>query len=105
MNVAISNFAGVDLRAMPSIARGEAGFVEAPLVLATPRSLDGYGHLVEDFTTAKVTIVPWPKPDGRPLVPGTGNEGGLVEDVFAMVRVGQIQHAVNHAVGRAYVTG
>jgi len=99
----ISNFAGVDLGKMPSIARGEAGVVEAPLVRATAASLAGYGRVIEDFRSAPLTIVPCPKPQGRPLVPGTGNEGGYVEDVFEMVRRGQVQHAVNHAVGRAYV--
>ncbi len=100
-----SNFAGVDLAKMPSIARGEARVVTAKLVRATPESLKGYGHLVEDFTSGKVTIVTWPQPGWRPIVDGTGNEGGVVEDTFEMVRSGQIQHAVNHAVGRSYVTG
>ncbi len=100
-----SNFAGVDLAKMPSIARGEARVVTAKLVRATPESLKGYGHLVEDFTSGKVTIVTWPQPGWRPIVDGTGNEGGVVEDTFEMVRSGQIQHAVNHAVGRGYITG
>ncbi len=39
------------------------------------------------------------------MVSGTGNEGGIVEDSFEMVRRGEIQHAVNHAVGRSYITG
>ena len=101
----ISNFAGVDLDRMPSIARGEAGVVAAPLVAATDVSLAGCGRLVHDFAAARLTLVPWPKPTGRPLVPGTGAEGGEVADRFEMVREGQVQRAVNHAVGRAYVTG
>ena len=100
-----SNFAGVDLAKMPSIARGEAEVVTAPLVRATPESLNGYGHLVENFATGKVTIVTWPQPGWRPIVDGTGNEGGVVEDTFEMERRGQIQYAVNHAVDRRYVTG
>lgn len=100
-----SNFAGVDLAKMPSIARGEARVVGAPLVRATAESLKGYGHLVGDFAAGKVTIVTWPQPGWRPIVDGTGNEGGVVEDTFEMVRRGQVQHAVNHAVGRSYVTG
>ncbi len=100
-----SNFAGVDLARMPSIARGEARMVTAKRVRATAESLKGYGHLVEDFATGKVTIVTWPQPGWRPIVDGTGNEGGVVEDTFEMVRSGQIQHAVNHAVGRGYITG
>jgi ureidoglycolate lyase len=49
--------------------------------------------------------VTWPQPDWRPIVAGTGNEGGIVEDFFAMERRGEIQHAVNKAVGRSYITG
>jgi ureidoglycolate lyase len=104
-DVQFSNFAGIDLDKMPSIARGEARVVTARLVRATAESLEGYGHLVEDFATGKVTIVTWPQPGWRPIVDGTGNEGGVVEDTFEMVRRGQVQHAVNHAVGRGYVTG
>lgn len=100
-----SNFAGVDLSKLPSIERGEARVVPAKRVIADETTLKGYGRLVDRFADAKVTIVPWPKPTGRPLVPGTGDEGGVVEDVFEMVRRGQVQHAVNHAVGRSYVTG
>ena len=100
-----SNFAAVDLAAMPSIARREAGVVAAPWVRATAESLGGYGRLVDDFAAEKVTIVTWPQPNWRPIVPGTGNEGGAVEDVFEMVRDGQIQRAVNRAVGRSYITG
>ena len=101
----ISNFAGVDLARMPSIARGEARVVRARLVRATAETLKGYGHLVDDFASAKVTIVTWPQPGWRPIVEGTGNEGGVVEDTFEMERRGQIQYAVNHAVDRRYVTG
>jgi ureidoglycolate lyase len=100
-----SNFTGIDLDKLPSIARGEAKVFKAPLVRATADSLKGYGHLVNDFASAKVTIVTWPQPGWRPIVDGTGNEGGVVQDTFEMVRRGQVQHAVNHAVARSYVTG
>lgn len=100
-----SNFAELDLEAMPSIARGEARAHAVPLIRATPESFRDFGHLVPDFVLAEVTIVTWPRPDWRPIVPGTGNEGGIVEDSFEMVRRGEIQHAVNRAVGRSYVTG
>jgi ureidoglycolate lyase len=100
-----SNFAGADLTRMPSIARSEARVVRARLVQATPSSLAGYGRIVERFADAAVDIVTWPKPQGRPIVSGTGNEGGTVEDVFEMARRGQVQYAVNRAVGRSYVTG
>ncbi|HZS84641.1 MAG TPA: ureidoglycolate lyase [Stellaceae bacterium] len=100
-----SNFAGLDLAAMPSIARGEARALPVPLVAADAETLRGYGRIVASFAAAEVTIVTWPQPGWRPVVPGTGNEGGIVVDSFEMVRRGEIQHAVNHAVGRSYITG
>ena len=100
-----SNFADIDLDAPPSIERGEVRVHRAPLVVASPKTLLGYGHIVPDFDSGQVTIVTWPQPGWRPVVPGTGNEGGVVEDRFEMVRRGEVQHAVNHAVGRSYVTG
>jgi ureidoglycolate lyase len=105
MDVTFENFSGVDLAALPSIARGDARVVRAPYVVATERALEGYGHLVEDFARARVTIVPWPVSGRRPLVSGTGIEGGVVEDLFLMERRGEVQHATNLAVRRSYVTG
>lgn len=102
---AFANFSGVDLGALPSIARGEAKLVRARRIVATAESLAGYGHLVDRFEDAEVTIVPWPVAGRRPLVPGTGIEGGTVEDRFVMERRGQVQHAVNYAVKRSYITG
>jgi ureidoglycolate lyase len=100
-----SNFAALDLGALPSTGRGEARIHAVPLVVATEETLRGYGSVVVDFAVGQVTIVTWPQPGWRPIVAGTGNEGGVVEDSFEMVRRGEIQHAVNHAVGRSYITG
>ena len=100
-----SNFAGLDLQAMPSLTGGRATAHRVPLVLATPESLRGYGRTVVGYARETVAIVTWPQPDWRPIVPGTGNEGGIVEDRFVMQRRGEVQHAVNLAVGRSYVTG
>jgi len=100
-----SNFAELDLAAMPSLARGEARAHRVKLIAAAPDTLRGYGHIVPNFARGEVTIVTWPRPDWRPIVPGTGNEGGIVEDSFVMERSGEIQHAVNRAVGRSYITG
>jgi ureidoglycolate lyase len=102
---ALSNFAAVDLAAMPSLVTGEARSHRVPLIAATSDSLRGYGHVVSRFSQGHVTIVTWPQPDWRPIVSGTGNEGGIVEDSFVMERRGEIQHAVNRAVGRSYITG
>jgi ureidoglycolate lyase len=100
-----SNFAALDLNAMPSLARGEVWAHRVPLIDATGESLRGYGRIVPDFARDPVTIVTWPQPGWRPIVPGTGNEGGIVEDSFVMQRRGEIQHALNQAVGRSYITG
>ncbi len=100
-----SNFSGTDFARPPAIARNEARVVEARAVWATAESLAGYGRLVADFASAEVAIVTWPQPGRRPVVAGTGNEGGVVADVFEFARKGQVQHAVNRAVGRGYVTG
>lgn len=101
----ISNFAGIDLAAPPSVVRGEARAHRVKLVRADDVTLAGYGHRVGDFATGRVTIVTWPQPGWRKIVEGTGNEGGVVEDTFEMVRRGEVQHAVNRAVGRSYITG
>jgi ureidoglycolate lyase len=100
-----SNFAELDLAALPSLASGAARAHSVPLVMATAATLHGYGSIVADFAAGQVAIVTWPQPGWRPVVSGTGNEGGIVEDSFEMVRRGEIQHAVNHAVGRSYITG
>ena len=105
MSSAISNFSGLDLDALPSLARGEVRAFRVPRIVATNETLAGYGRLVADFATTEVTIVPWPVAGRRPLVPGTGVEGGTVSDSFVMERRGEVMHAVNHAVGRSYVTG
>jgi hypothetical protein len=105
VSATFSNFSGIDLARLPSIARGEARVVRARRVMATEETLAGYGAFVDDFERAKVEIVPWPVRGPRPLVAGTGAEGGTVEDNFVMERRGQAQYATNYAVGRAYVTG
>jgi ureidoglycolate lyase len=90
---------------MPSLAKNEVRAHRVPLIDASDESLRGFGRVVVDFAHESVAIVTWPRPDWRPIVSGTGNEGGIVEDCFAMQRHGEIQHAVNQAVGRSYITG
>lgn len=101
----IANQTSQDLSKMPSIARGEAGVYEVPLVIASEETLQGFGHIVHDFDAEEVIIVTWPAPGWRPVVPGTGNEGGIVNDSFTMQRTGNILYAENNAVGRRYITG
>jgi hypothetical protein len=67
--------------------------------------LRGFGRIVSDFAAEAVTITTWPQPGWRPVVAGTGNEGGIVQECFVMQRQGEVLHAVNRAVGRHYVTG
>lgn len=100
-----SNFAAIDLNAPPSLARGDVRAHRVRRIIASQDTLTGYGHQVSDFAAGQVTIVTWPQPGWRPVVPGTGNEGGIVEDSFVMQRRGEVQHAVNRAVGRSYITG
>lgn len=101
----IDNFSGLDLAHLPSV-QGGAGVVRAPLVVATAASLAGMAELVSaDISTVDPVIVPWPVRGKRPLVPGTGIEGGVAAGHFAMTREGGVLYAENHAVGRRYVTG
>jgi len=100
-----SNFSARDLGAMPSLAAGEVRAHRVPVIAATVETLRGYGRIVRNFAEEPVSIVTWPQPNWRPIVPGTGNEGGSVEDSFVMERRGEIQHACNQAVGRSYITG
>lgn len=79
--------------------------LEVPLKMATPENLEGYGTIVTDYDAEEVEIVPWPVSGWRQLVPGTGNEGGIVEDTFEMEWRGQILYTVNNAVNKSYITG
>jgi len=101
----LTNFAAVDLSAMPSLERGEVRAHRVPLLAASDATLAGYGTRVADFAAHPVTIVTWPQPGWRPVVTGTGNEGGIVQDDFVMERRGEVQYAVNQAVQRSYITG
>lgn len=75
-----------------------------PLRLASAGTLKGFGRVVTNFAEAEVEIVTWPASGWRPVVAGTGNEGGITEGAFEMEWRGDVLHAVNHAVKRSYVT-
>ncbi|MGB1027451.1 MAG: ureidoglycolate lyase, partial [Rhodospirillaceae bacterium] len=81
------------------------GVFHVPILAATAENTAGYGHFVDAVRDDLVEIVPWPQPGRRPLVRGTGIEGGVVTDRFSFHRTGQIQKAHNYAVGREYITG
>jgi len=51
-----SNFAALDLAALPSTERGEVGIHRVKQLVATAETLAGYGHIVTDFAGGAVTI-------------------------------------------------
>jgi len=79
--------------------------VELPLVRATPETLKGYGRLVDDYAGTDIEIVTWPAPGWRPVDPGTGNEGGVVEGIFEFWWAGEMLHGRNRAVDDSYLLG
>ena len=82
-----------------------AGTNLVPLIPATAQSLQGFGHLVDDFSGSEVSIVTWPQPDWRPVLPGTGNQGGVCSGRFEMSWQGHELSTYNHAVNNGYITG
>ena len=78
---------------------------DVPLILATPESVAGYGHLVDDPESWEIEIVQWPAPDWRPVDAGTGDEGGVVEGVFYSRWEGEVLRASNDAVNGDYILG
>jgi ureidoglycolate lyase len=78
---------------------------EVPLVSATAENLKGYATIEQSFEDAKVEIVTWPQQGWRPVISGTGNEGGITSGGFEMRWAGNMMYAQNHAVGGDYVTG
>ena len=100
------NQTGMDLLNPPSTRGAGALRVHAvPLLPATAATLAGFGRPITDFAACGCDITPWPTSGWRPLCPGTGAEGGVVEDVFRLTRVGGVQFAENVGLGRQYVTG
>jgi len=78
---------------------------DVPLVHATSENLEGLATLENSFEEAEVRIETWPQPGWRPVVDGTGNEGGVTCGEFEVYRSGQLVLGRNHAVGGYYVTG
>jgi len=90
---------------MVSIHEPGISILEVPLVKATPKSIQGYAKIERSFEDAEVEITVWPQPGWRPVVAGTGNEGGITQGDFDMRRAGELMYAYNHAVDGYYVTG
>lgn len=78
---------------------------DAPLVIATPESLAGYGLLVDDPKTFPIEIVTWPAQGWRAIDAGSGNQGGVTEGLFEFCWKGETLYARNHAVGDSYLFG
>ena len=77
--------------------------VTMPVVDATARSLEGYGHLVADRTQCRIEIVRWPAQGTRPIDLDTGDQGGTTEGTFVSEWKGDILYGRNEAVGGHYI--
>ena len=80
-------------------------WVKTPLVRATNETLKGYGQLVTDYRDFPVEIVQWPKPDGRPIDAGTGDQAGTKNGIFEFWREGDLFYGRNNAVNDEYLLG
>ena len=78
---------------------------DTPLIIATPETLAGYGHLVEEPKTFPIEIVTWPAQGWRAIDAGSGNQGGVTEGLFEFAWKGETLYARNHAVGDSYLFG
>jgi hypothetical protein len=81
----------------------ELARVRMPVVDATPESLHGYGHLVDDPAKCKIEIVRWPARGARPVDLDTGDQGGTTEGTFFSEWKGDILYGRNSAVGGHYI--
>lgn len=79
--------------------------VVAPVVDATPSTLEGYGFLVDDPKAVDVEIVRWPAQGWRPVDSDSGDEGGTVDGVFHSEWRGDVLYGKNEAVGGHYILG
>lgn len=80
---------------------------ELKIIKATPENLEGYGKLVEtcEYRNYPIEIVRWPKPEGRPIDEGTGDEAGTVSGDFTFYWEGDVFKGKNDAVNSRYVFG
>jgi hypothetical protein len=79
--------------------------VQSTLILATSKSLKGYGLLVDNYEGYPLEIVTWPKPTGRPIDCGTGNEAGTKMGTFDFWWDGNKFYGKNNAVNDKYLLG
>ena len=76
---------------------------ETPVVIASDRTLGGYGCLVDEPKTFPIEIVRWPAQGRRPVDLDTGDQGGTTEGTFFSEWKGDILYGRNSAVGGHYV--
>ena len=95
----LSNFAEIDLAAPPSIATGAVRVHKVRLVVADADSLRGYGHIVTDFATGRVTIATWPQPDWRWMI--DVNLYGVIHGVHTFLPILQGNDSGGHIVNTA----
>jgi len=77
--------------------------VSMPVIDASPETLEGFGHLVDDRTRCAIEIVRWPAQGWRAVDAGTGDQGGTTEGVFVSEWQGDILFGRNDAVGGEYI--
>ncbi len=78
---------------------------QVPLVIATEKTVEGYGCLVDDPEAFDIEIVRWPAQGSRPIDENTGDEGGFVEGIFHGNWEGDVLMGRNEAVDGKYVLG
>jgi len=78
---------------------------KVPIIKATPKNFKKYGHFVHNYDMEEVIITPWPTSGRRPIFPGTGVGGGIVEGKFEYWKDGIYMKAANKAVNGYYTTG
>jgi Ureidoglycolate lyase len=74
-----------------------------PMIEATPKSLQGYGRLVESPDSCRIEIVRWPAAGWRPVDPDTGDEAGTKQGTFVSEWRGDVLYGRNEAVGGHYI--
>jgi len=78
---------------------------DAPLMVASAASLEGYGCLVDEPARFPIEIVRWPAQGRRPIDAGSGDQGGVTEGLFEFWWKGDTLFARNNAVGDSYLFG
>lgn len=83
-----------------------SNFVSVQTVIASERTLEGFGKIVYNYDEEKVIIEQWPSLGKRPVMPGSGTGGGFVEGIFSFQwETGNFLKAQNDAVGGNYTVG